>query len=255
MPKAKPKLKSYCNECKREQFQKILKSHETSYSDDENCVSGTTFWEIIECGGCQTISFREVEWFSEFTDERGKPYQTIRAYPQADANALPIKPFLNVPPKIRKVYGEVIETFNRGNTLLCAGGLRAIIEGICSAKHIKTGPVTVKNRGGGSRVVRQKNLRAKIEGMFEKGLITKEHRRTLHEHRFLGNEALHELAPPERAELAIAVSIIEHTLEHLYEIQDQAAKLRALKKQRKSRAGAKARFLIGTSQFRQTCAA
>jgi hypothetical protein len=226
-------LKSNCNTCKREQYQTVLKQHEYRFSDDENQISGETKWEIIRCGGCGTISFREVEWFSENYDENGRVYPVIRVYPQPELDARPTKPFLNVPQKIRQVYGEVIETFNRRAHLLCAGGLRAIIEGVCAAERIRTGPVKVKTKGGGSKIVRRKDLRAKIEGMLEKGLITKEHRKTLHEHRFLGNEALHELQTPESAELSIAISIVEHTLEHLYEMRSSVQKLRALKQQRK----------------------
>ena len=69
--------------------------------------------------------------------------------------------------------------------------------------------------------MRKNDLRGKIEGMLEKGLITPGQRDILHEHRFLGNEALHQLDTPNSQELNLAIDIIEHTLEHLYEIRDK----------------------------------
>jgi hypothetical protein len=128
----------------------------------------------------------------------------------------------------------VIDAFNRGSSLLCAGGLRAIVEGVCQAENIVDGPVE-KTRGDGTTFQqRETNLRGKIEGMAEKGLITRGQRDVLHEHRFLGNEALHELDTPHRDELRLAIEIIEHTLDHVYEIQPKAAALRMLKMQRRN---------------------
>jgi hypothetical protein len=42
----------------------------------------------------------------------------------------------------------------------------------------------------------------------------------------LGNQALHELAQPTRDELELAIQIIEHTFESVYEIPDKAEGLR-----------------------------
>jgi len=61
--------------------------------------------------------------------------------------------------------------------------LRALLEGICQDKRIKG-----------------KNLKAKIEGL--KSLLpNKNIIRNLHHFRFMGNEAIHELAAPKRTEL------------------------------------------------------
>jgi hypothetical protein len=57
----------------------------------------------------------------------------------------------------------------------------------------------------------------------------------LHEHRYLGNEALHDLRQPSADELGLAIEIIEHTLEALYEIPDKAEQLRIRKAKRRAK--------------------
>ena len=71
--------------------------------------------------------------------------------------------------------------------------------------------------------------------MYEKGILTKRNADILHEHRFLGNEALHELTQPSKDELALAIQIIEHILEHIYELLDKAAELHAQTERRRNK--------------------
>lgn len=235
MSESEKTVQSHCNTCKREQRQVLLKEYYVAIPDNEDGVQGGTAYQIIRCGGCGEVSFREDSQNSEDYDETGY-YPTIRCYPQSESDALPVRPFVNAPWQIQDVYREVINTFNRRDYILCAAGLRAVIEGICAAKKIRSGPVKVKTKTG-SKIIRRKHLKAKIDGLYEKGLITNEHRKTLHQHRFLGNEALHELEPPDKAELGIAISIVEHTIAHIWDLGTQGSALRALKERRKSKLG------------------
>jgi hypothetical protein len=54
----------------------------------------------------------------------------------------------------------------------------------------------------------------------------------LHEHRYLGNEAVHELARPTEEVLQLAIEIVEHMFESLYEIPEKAEDLRKAKLRR-----------------------
>ena len=82
------------------------------------------------------------------------------------------------------------------------------------------------DKSGGTKVVRRDNLEGRISGLQEKGLLTKSSAQTLHEHRYLGNLAIHELARPSADELKLAIEIVEHVLEQLYELPEKAAELR-----------------------------
>ncbi|MBJ7312299.1 DUF4145 domain-containing protein [Rugamonas sp. CCM 8940] len=109
---------------------------------------------------------------------------------------------------------------------MCAAGLRALVEGICSEQGIVDGPVEFPAKGGGTQILRRTDLSGQIGGLHEKGLLTKSSADTLHEHRYLGNSAVHELARPPDEELKLAVEILEHTLDALYEMPEKAAQLR-----------------------------
>lgn len=225
-------MKAFCTNCGRETNHKILQESIKNYSDEE--VSAQAIWQIIECNGCENVSFKEIWTNSEDIDpEDGHPIESIKLYPIRSEDYLPIKNFYNVPFKVRSIYRELIDAYNNDLNILCSGGLRATIEGICNNEKILDGPVEIVKEGT-TIIKRSSDLRGKIGGLYEKGLLTKPHAETLHEHRFLGNEALHSLNQPSKEELKIAIEIVEHTLEALYELKEKVDDLK-FKKQKRSR--------------------
>jgi len=224
-------MKVFCIQCKQETNHKVI--HETKKSFNHNDeIFADGLWQIIECKGCEEITFREVWINSEDTDPYdGSPIENIKLYPIRSKDILPIKPFYNVPFKVRNIYREMIDAFNNGMFVLCSGGLRATIEGICNSKGILDGPVK-RNKNGTVVNKRSKDLQGKISGLFENGLLTKQHAEILHQHRFLGNEALHTLDQPTKEELKIAIEIIEHTLDNLYELSEKVSILKYEKQKR-----------------------
>ena len=108
-------------------------------------------------------------------------------------------------PTLTQIYEEVIMTYNNASFILCAAGMRAILEGICKDKEITDG-----------------TLEKKIMNMCEQGSISPQHENILHKLRFLGNEALHELQEPTQEEIDASLDIIEHIIESLYEIVGKA---------------------------------
>lgn len=236
MAKKSNPIKSHCNTCKLSSNQQVLFSHEETYDNTDEGFHASITWQVLKCGGCDTVSFREVSWSSEDYDpETGKAISTVRSYPLSEKDALPAKPFFNVPRKIRGIYTETVDAYNRNSRVLCAGGVRAAIEGICGEKGVTDGPVSRPKRGGGVETKRRANLEGRINGLHERGAITEGLRESLHENRLFGNEALHELDAPGRDELAIALALLEHTLEHIYEVANKLADFRALKARRKKK--------------------
>ena len=69
-----------------------------------------------------------------------------------------------------------------------------MIEGVCNDRGIKDGNVTDAN----GVTKRKNNLEGRINGLAEKGLISTQQAETLHQIRFLGNDAAHELDQPMR---------------------------------------------------------
>lgn len=182
-------------------------------------------YQVVECQGCQTMSFRHLNWFSEAQGFDDDGYSE-RLYPQRNPDSVVARPFHNVPSNLRRIYKELVDCFNNDSPTLCAAGLRALVEGVCAQQGITDGPVECPAKGGGTKIERKKDLEGRIAGLQEKGLLTSTSAQTLHEHRYLGNDAVHELARPSEAELKLAIEIIEHVIEQLYELPEKAAELR-----------------------------
>ncbi len=120
------------------------------------------------------------------------------------------KEFQNVPKKLRLMYHEVITAFNNKLPLLCAVGIRALLEGICAAQNIPGN--TLKN---------------KIDGLNT--VLGQEIADHLHSIRFLGNIAAHELEEPRKEEVSLAIEVCEMILTLFYEyINELNQKTRSL---------------------------
>jgi len=231
------KFKVPCIECNRKTKHKVLQSVDYSGCEwvaREFTIDWTDNYQIIQCQGCETISFRHRSWFSEDIGWEGDG-STERLYPKRYPNSLSTKDFRNTPPQIRRIYRETIDCFNSENFTLCAAGLRAIVEGVCADQGIKDGPIEVEKKEGSKKIVRRDDLQGKISGLCEKGILTTKNSEILHEHRFLGNEAVHKLSQPSIDELKLAIEIIEHTIDSLYEIPEKAIELQRRKAKRRKK--------------------
>lgn len=234
-------FKVLCIECNRKTKHKVMQSVDYSGCEwftigdsREDSIDWTANYQIIQCRGCETISFRHESWFSENQDYDSDGTME-RLYPKRSATTLAVKDFRNIPTEIRRIYRETIDCFNNESLTLCAAGMRAIVEGICADQGVKDGPLEIKKKDGTRKTIRSKDLQGKISGLCEKGILTGRNSEILHEHRFLGNEAVHELSQPSTDELKLAIEIVEHTLDSLYEIPEKAIELRKRKAKRKKK--------------------
>jgi len=234
------KLKAFCAACKTETNHVVAQSIDAHGSEifyygpdenDQNSIDWSDRYQIIQCLGCDTFSFRHKNWFSEAQEYYGpNDYNdgtTTVLYPKRSKDVLNAKDFYNAPKNLRAIYKEVVNCFDSDSPVLCAAGLRATIEGLCAAHEVTDGPIEVTKKDGTVEVKRKDNLEGKISGLCEKGILTKKSADILHEHRYLGNSAVHELSRPAEEDLRLAIEIIEHVLESLYEIPEKADMLRA----------------------------
>jgi hypothetical protein len=137
------------------------------------------------------------------------------------------------------VYDETITAFNNGSFILAGAGVRLLIEGICNAEGVINGPVFDKVTGApiihkttGSPVIRD-NLEGKINGMVQRDLISKKQAHHLHEIRSLGNDAAHELHKPDSKIISMALDIVEHVIDQVYEQPHKAKVLSERKRPKK----------------------
>ncbi|HCT3326162.1 TPA: DUF4145 domain-containing protein [Enterobacter cloacae] len=230
---------AFCERCRRETKHSIVTSYELIGQEECGPHGYTIDWrdsyQVIQCRGCEELSFRKESWFSEdmgyMGDDDFFDGKTIILYPKRSATTRTPKDFLEVPRKLRNLYIESIDTFNNDSYILTAAGLRALIEGLCAELNIKDGPVE-RTEKGITKIVRARNLEGKIAGLKEKGILTAAGAVFLNEHRFMGNEAVHSLRKPSREDISLAFDLIEHCFDTIFEMPAKASELVESRKRR-----------------------
>lgn len=208
------KFKVFCNRCNTMTNHSEVCEHvsnEIVEVDNEGVIEkhhlGSSTYQVVKCDGCEAVSFRSLDYFPNFLsfdEETSKPIfsQTKtfeKIYPERLNNSLSEKRIIELPSNIRKVYREVIDSYNYDLRILCAAGLRSIVEAVCVHFKLKAKP-----------------LQAGIDKLSEIGLIGKDLAKSLVAHKSLGNNAVHRLDAPEREELKTAIHLIEVTLESVF---------------------------------------
>ena len=216
-------IKCFCNECNATTNHLVVTDYyEVGEMTDE--YDWTTDYQTLRCLGCDSVSFRVHNWFSEIVDDDCDG-NSERIYPERCQYHKDLYDFRNIPDNVELLYEESVKAFNYGALLLCAVGLRALVEAVCVDKEIKKGFVDVLK----NNVLVKKtkgNLEGKINGLFQKQFLTEEQAKFLHELRFMGNDAVHELVCPSVADLRLAFGIIESVLNLIYELPIKSAKLK-----------------------------
>jgi hypothetical protein len=172
-------------------------------------------YEIWECRGCEDALFLESWLTSEDVDPDEGPQPSESVYPPRDEKHLKPKDYVQLPTALEAIYEEIVRAFNDRCHVLCAIGLRALLEGICDDKGIKSGP-----DGKGKTTTR---IEGKINGLA--ALAPPTIVKNLHAFRFLGNQAAHELKVPSEKSLAFALEVMEDVLSALYELNYKSSRL------------------------------
>lgn len=194
--------KYFCRNCKGDRNHKLIHKHSTR-GREADWLDWIDDYMIIECLGCNTISFLNSFGDSEMyyeTDEGAIEYYTNdKIFPQVLEEGYQISNSYELPEKINIIYQETITSIKAGTLTLSGAGLRAIIEAVCLDLKIK-----------------EKNLELKIDSLHTKGHITKRDSKRLHSIRFLGNGAIHQIETPSKKQVYILLEIVNHILEGLY---------------------------------------
>jgi len=137
------RIKAHCNECCRKTNQGILYEQSIKQEEDKIYYSSVSRYIMIQCLGCDSISFMT---FEKFGIEKKQPEsewdEICHQYPEADIfdmgdfEILAEEIYGRFPAIIRDVYEE-IESAVKHNALLLTGlGLRTLIEAICIQQNI-----------------------------------------------------------------------------------------------------------------------
>nr|WP_305777842.1 DUF4145 domain-containing protein [Pseudomonas sp. Hg5Tf] len=207
---AKFPCKACCLETNHKVVAVFLESG-AEYVGNGNSFNWNVYNQIIQCMGCEEVSFRVRSTNSEDYDhdyETGQMiYNEIVTYYPGRALGSKVLDYWLLPEGIAQIYKEARAAVE--NELFIVGGIsiRALLESICSDAEAK-----------GKRLVN------KIDDLHARSLVTKEGVETLHAIRVLGNRAAHNATHHSREQLLLALEVIEHILIGIYIIPARAEK-------------------------------
>jgi hypothetical protein len=220
---ASQKMRIYCNCCKQETNHEVKAEHKAKWFDEIG-FGQMLIHHLWVCMGCEHAVLQETYGNSEMQDGEEEQHY----YPERSEGFLFPKPYAKLNPKLAAIYREALTCYNGKALILCAAGLRALLEGVCEDMKIKG-----------------RNLEIKIDGL-QAHLPNKNIIRNLHQFRFMGNHAVHELAAPKPTEVALAIEVIEDLLNFLYELNYKASRLREMRRSKKT---AKSKTAVPGTEF------
>ena len=195
-----------CTKCLGKTTHKVLTSVDLlgEESDGDWSIQWSDDYQIVECCGCKSISFRVVSSNSEDmyqVSETDYDYKKLELlYPSRIEARKTLEDQVHfLPNKVRGIYKETITALNNNSPILAGVGLRALIETICIEKEASG-----------------YNLNKKIENLVVKGILTPSGSTILHKIRALGNKAAHEVKPHSEKQLGLALDVVEHILNDVY---------------------------------------
>lgn len=206
-------MRVFCNSCGSETNHNIKAEHVTEWHD-ARAGRHTGFWEkrrqrLLICDGCESASL-EVGWTAagDRNPDTDEQYWSTEFFPKRTKHDISEKRFKQLPDRLDMIYRETIQAYNTEALILAAVGLRSLVEGICKDQGIGKERDKLANRIDG------------LKSKFPEHIVE-----DLHEFRFMGNEAVHELESPTDDDLQVAIEICEDLLNYIYELDYKIRKL------------------------------
>jgi len=212
---------------------RIISEKSVNFYEDEGMPpSQIEHHRFVECMGCETIKY--VISTSDWHTKDRPPWENVesdfRVYPDAPGANQQRSPAISqdeatddygkllIPVSVWKMYKETIEALNANIRTLAGGGLRATVEGICLDNQITEG-----------------NLQNKIDELAKNNLLTTAQAALLHEERYIGNAALHELETPSGQDIEDGLRIVEGLITTIYILPSKAKRLKERRETKKTR--------------------
>ena len=206
-------VKALCADCKKVTTHTILAKHDITGGHEEDEIRWWATYQIIQCMGCDDISFRRASGCDEDIDPYTGHYNESESlYPDRARGRDPMPGHDSFPVKTKRIYLETLKVLNNQTPVLAAIGLRALIESICLEQKTKA-----------------KTLAKGIDELAAMGLLSVKQADFLHNHRFMGNEAAHEIIAPKPEHLVAAIDIAETLLKTIYVLPWMAEQIKPKK--------------------------
>jgi uncharacterized protein DUF4145 len=205
MAQEKP-VQSYCSQCEGDRRHTVQKAFDRRWDNEESGITGRDTWEILECMGCQNVTFVHTHWFSEYTDNTGRPIVHRDLYPPSPRRAKPDWAgdlWAAVPRKqqwLVKLYHDIYGALGLRALGLATMGMRAIVD------FVVTSAV-------GDAI---KGFKNKLDAMREQGLISELQVDVLYAAFDAGSAAAHRGYSPSREDANSLLDITESLLRRVY---------------------------------------
>ena len=126
-----------CVKCAGKTTHKVMVSVDVAGLEDDQDDNWNIDYQIIQCQGCKTISFRESSWNSYDVAIYGEETISVKVYPLRNDGIKGLGgDVYYLPSKVRDIYNETFLAFSSGLPILAAVGLRALIEAVCKEKKV-----------------------------------------------------------------------------------------------------------------------
>jgi hypothetical protein len=193
-----------CGQCLGKTRHKVLESVDVEGHDPSWDYQFFDNYQIVQCQGCDSISFRKCHSDSEdsiFDEENEEDIYVDRVdlYPSRIAGRHKLRQAHFLPSTVSRIYDETHSALSNKQPILAGVGIRALVETVCNEESA-TGS----------------SLEKKIDDLVTKGVLTQAGVETLHSMRILGNEAAHQVKPHSEETLNLAMDVVEHLLNDVY---------------------------------------
>ena len=196
-----------CSRCLNSTHHKVLQSADVSGIWLPGSIHYTDEYQIVQCQGCDTISFRKNSTNSEDYDTFEMPDGTtediyedhVDIYPSRIAGRTKVKRHWLLPHQVNRMYDETHSSLSNKLSTLGSVGIRVLVESVCIEKQAIG-----------------KNLKEKINDLVAKGVLTESGATILHGLRDLGNESAHEMKSQDEESIDLAMDVVENLLQSVF---------------------------------------
>lgn len=202
-----------CLYCHVETKHSVLQSVDVDGEDPRWEYYSTDSYQIVQCKGCESISFRKVHTDSEnidYDEEANDTYypETVELYPSRIAGRRKLQDVHFLPLTVQRIYGETYQALVNKQPILAGIGIRALVEAVCNEESASG-----------------RDLEKRIDDLVAKGILTQAGADVLHGTRLMGNKAAHEVKPHTDTELKVAMDVVENLLTNVYLLPKAASVL------------------------------
>lgn len=203
------KLKAQCNKCLGETNHILLHREEQSWGevvDRDNYINGSDIFNMVKCCGCDSVKLMHISWFSEITDEYGRPIDDTNYYPPAISKAEP-KWLLemgdlfgtNESQYISSLLREIYSALHNDSRRLAVMGIRALIEYVMINK-----------------VGDNKTFKNNLNKFQQEGYLSEKQRELIEPILEAGHAAIHRGYEPSSKDVLTVIEISEGLIETLF---------------------------------------